>query len=249
MLMRYTQITNPKRITYNMKILFRFLILLLSLNVSAQHEIRTALESGANNVSEGTFLKLVAGYDYQWENLSVGADVRSRLIGNGTRMMDAFRAKVVLPFTVWEQKVEAMLFYQYLSMSDLIYESNPGFLITHKRKSFTYTLGTHVRSYLYTNKFDETLTDNSFTEWLNLIYEIKYRFINTEKWQATVAVTNYDQFLIHQESNPFLSTTFQYAVDKHFNMYATANYFTAGAFNLHVNSFGLWLRLGANVQF
>lgn len=222
---------------------------MLSINVSAQHEIRTSLEAGANNVSDGTFLKLVAGYDYEWQKLSVGADVRSRLIGNSTRIMDAFRVKAAFPLLISEHNVEAMLFYQYLSMSDLIYESKPGFLLTHKRKSFTYTLGTHVRSYLYTDKTDVLLDYNSFTEWLNLIYEIKYRFINTEKWQATVAVTNYDQFLIHQESNPFLVSAFQYSVDESFKLYANVNYFTSGAFNLHVNSFGFWLRVGASVQF
>lgn len=231
-----------------------FVILVLStvVNLFSQNVLNASFETGVNNVSEGAILKLNTGYHYNMKKFSAGADFRSNLLGNGAHFIDAFRLNTIFPVMLLGKKIDATLFYHYLALTDLLYETNPGLLLSLKNNAITLVLGTHVRTFSYSKsaRNDFNIVDNyHLTEWFNLIYELNYQFVASEKWKADVAISNFDKFLYHQETNPFIKSKVQYAMNGRWKINSEILYITSGALNLHVNSFGFLLRLGVSAHF
>jgi hypothetical protein len=66
----------------------------------------------------------------------------------------------------------------------------------------------------------------------------------THKWNAGITVTNFDHFMINQETNPYVNLKGFFKICSPVRIFAEAWYKTAGALNMSSNYFGFLLRGG-----
>ena len=119
--------------------------------------------------------------------------------------------------------------------------------------SFTHwslTLGTNRRVYRLSNKAagEEANKDykDSFIEEWNMMYSAGYRLKPPEnKWNILFTVTDFDRFLIQQESNPMINARFDYRLNESLNLYSELWYKSSGLLNIKVDYFGTFIRIGA----
>jgi hypothetical protein len=119
--------------------------------------------------------------------------------------------------------------------------------------SFTHwklTLGTNRRVYRLSKKAsgEEANKDfkDSFIEEWNIMYSAGYRLKPPEnKWNMLFTVTDFDNFLIQQESNPMINARFDYRLNESLNLYSELWYKSSGLLNIRVDYFGTFIRLGA----
>ena len=78
-----------------------------------------------------------------------------------------------------------------------------------------------------------------FHENFNMMYSIGYSIKPTDDgWNAGLAITNFDSFIIEQGVNPALRLRGLYKPGSQVCLYAEAWYLTAGLLNLSMNHFG-----------
>ena len=192
-------------------------------------------DAGQNQMSEGFYLKssVNAGWQYNKYKLDVG--VENQILANKSKLISAWRLGLTREIQIYKQHVQAMLFYKQNQFSEFITSSNWGLLFLLNKKHFEYAIGKNFS--MYTNQ------NSSLNENINLLYSFKY-FINerTKNWNVGICFTNYDYYNIHQETNPMLAIHGNYDINNHISLRTEIWYLTSGAFNLHVNYFGSFLR-------
>ena len=68
------------------------------------------------------------------------------------------------------------------------------------------------------------------------------------QWNLGGSMTNYDYFLIQQETNPMLTALFQYNINLNWRLYSELWYQGAGMLNLASNYYGFYFRAGFRWQ-
>jgi len=76
------------------------------------------------------------------------------------------------------------------------------------------------------------------------LYKITYFQPLSEQSDLQVSVTNFDAFMIQQETNPMLITRVGYQTSTASKMYIDLGYLQAGLLNIRVNYFGYFVRGG-----
>jgi len=112
------------------------------------------------------------------------------------------------------------------------------------------TLGSNRRVYRLSNKAareeaNKEFKDSFIEEW-NFMYSAGYRLKPREnKWNIMFTVTDFDRFLIQQESNPMINARFDYRINESLNLYSELWYKSSGLLNIKVDYFGTFIRIGA----
>jgi hypothetical protein len=63
-------------------------------------------------------------------------------------------------------------------------------------------------------------------------------------WNFMAAVTNYDLFVIQQETNPMVNVRFDYMLSEPLRLYSELWYKSSGFLNDQVNYFATFIRIG-----
>ena len=233
------------------RIVLILLICLVSYNpVSGQIGLQSYGDIGVNNVSDGTYAMLAVMPAYELNQYKARAGFLLTFSSQSENIFSGYF--VSASGTVMPDKfpLEIGGFYHWNSFSNELRETIWGLLLGHSREHWQFNLGINFRTYKLSKKFVE---DNGFPDdadtkirepW-NLMYAVTY-FIkpNDHKWNLGATVSNFDYFLIEQETNPMLNIKFLYQTAPKTTLFTEVWYKSAGLMNIRVNYFGFFLRVG-----
>ncbi len=232
--------------------IFLYLIILATLlqNTTAQAQWQSGFHAdiGIHNASDGGFVRMANVTGFQFNKTTIETGFQAELLSHRPTFFSGFMLRASRELQVGEQKVQLTGLYTLSLFSDLMHELNRGLYATTSHKNFHFELGTHFRTYVYNKKAREEyviLGNSRLTESWNLIYTIGYSLKPSEHpWNISLAVTNLDLFLIHQETNPMLQLSGKYNISSNISLYLDGFYQQAGLFNINIHYFGFYLRPG-----
>ncbi len=222
------------------------LMMLCCYPAKSQIELDYSLDLGQSNVSQGLYLStaLVAAYSFDKYTLDAGAQFQ--LIHPAHRVFSAAEFVANRRFYIGKQILSVEAFYLYRNFSSLMFISDWGLAVGMRLKHWQFDLGQDFKSYRVREKALSYETEgNVLRENFNLIYHIAYFVNSPEKpWNISLSLTNRDQFLINQETNPMLSLRAESFVSSSMKLYLENWYKPAGSLNMSAHYFGYFLRTG-----
>jgi len=208
------------------------------------------IDIAKSNVTDGVLFRAasistltVRSYHLQTGFLFSYSNQKSiRLNGSFLNLSGSFRIKKVL--------FEATLFYRNNPFSAMIHETNWGFMLACNSRHLSITLGDNYRIYKFTiNPTPEnnlkSVKSIRIVEPRNIMYSFTYFVMPIDhKWNASLTITNFDYFLIQQETNPMGACKLSYKLTSRLLLYSELWYQCAGVTNLQANYFGVNIRTG-----
>lgn len=220
------------------KLLLIFTVLvLINQFIKSQIEASIYTDFGHNQVSEGLFLKSAVIGKYTFNKFDVEAGIENEIISSEAKLISAWSLGFGREISINNFDIYAKAFFINQPFSEFVRQTNWGFLASTAYKHFGLKLGTNFRKY---SSNGSDVFENG-----NLMYDICYYLkADDHAWNTGISLTNFDDFVIHQETNPMLKLVGKYAFNDKLTWEIELWYITAGAFNLHVNYFGTFLRTG-----
>ncbi len=220
--------------------------LLFTIRAEAQVSADFSLTTGRNYVSFGQYVKFAGQFIYKYKGWGFSSGAGAVFFHERNKKLDALRFSVSKDFTLKEFLITSQIFYQWSPFSARLNDQTAGLLFGHKRKRWYFDLGANTRVFSLTNKYKtgSGYSEKALWEPINVMYRLTWHKPIGEKLEINSSVTNFDQFLIEQETNPFLLADFRYRVSEKSKIYFDAIYQQAGFFNIRVNYFGYYLRAG-----
>lgn len=224
--------------------------ILIAFGAKAQVSADLSLATGRNYVSFGQYAKFAGQFFYQYKGWNFSAGAGAIFSHEREKKLDALRLSLSKDYTIKELLFTTQIFYQRSPFSARLNDHTAGVLFNHKRNRWYFDLGANTRVYSLTNKYkgETGYSENALWEPVNVMYRLTWHKPVGDKLEINASVTNFDQFIIEQETNPFLLTDFRYKITEKSKIYFNAVYQQAGFFNIRVNYFGYYLRAGYNVN-
>ncbi len=227
--------------------LILFFLMLISLQtIKSQFTADISMMGGANYVSSGLYSEFSGGIRAvlsEWQFSAVTGVTFSNAREN---VFNALKIDVSKDLRIKEKPVTGHVFYQWQPFSAILHEHNAGIILYHRKNKFAYHVGLNTRVFKLTNVYAESNDYDQISIWepINLMYKITYYQPIDEKWEFKASVTNFDTFLIQQETNPMLITNLGYQLSGTSKLYMDLGYLQAGLMNIRVNYFGYFIRGG-----
>lgn len=237
---------------------FRITFILLSLIVSADLMAQPGLiiyaEAGKNNASGGLFIKsaVMANFGFGKNRIETGFQVDIKNYSPSHFSGYNINASREQSFSGCLFHLQG--FYTWTSSTEILRETNLGVLLDMRHKRFEMTIGTNFRTYAFKagaiDEYGIKEDAGKFHENFNMMYSIGY-YIKPEddRWNAGLAITNFDSFIIEQGVNPALRLRILYKPGSQVCLNAEAWYLTAGLINLSMNHFGFLFKTGISWNF
>lgn len=231
--------------------IFFSIFLLVSLHVKSQFSSTIAVESGENYASSGYYGNINGGVSYQFQDWQIATAAGITLSRAKENVLNALKFDVLRDFTIKEIPFKAEVFYQWRPYSGRLHEHDAGLLLHYNPKRFELQLGANTRIYKIPNSYASVnhYTEQTVWEIFNLMYKASYNQALSEQFNLKFTATNFDVFNIQQETNPMLIMSLGYALLKHAKLALDIGYLQAGLFNMRVNYFGYFTRLGFQYDF
>ncbi len=214
----------------------------------AQWQSSLHADLGANNVSEGVFIRMADVAGYRFGNNIIEAGIQVDLMSNRDVFFSGFLVKATREFMIRNRPISVTGLYAFTPFSSLMHEINRGVVASLIHKQFHFELGTGFRTYAYNKKArDQYSIDQNarITEKWNTLYTISYHLKSADHpWNISLAVTNQDYFIVQQETNPILKLSGICNLDDRFSVFLDAFYQQAGLFNINIHYFGFYIRPG-----
>ena len=227
------------------RVLF-FLLILISIQIKAQYSAGVSVEGGTNYASDGFYSDVTGEFSaniYDWQVATAAGISFSNASEN---IFNVLKLDVSRDFRINKIPLTGHVFYQWRPFSEILHEHNAGFIFHYLKNKFGYQLGLNTRFFKLPNKYAASNNYDHVSIWepINLMYKITYHQPLAEKWDLRASVTNFDAFLIQQETNPMLITNVTYKISPTSIMYIDMGYLQAGLMNIRVNYFGYFIRGG-----
>jgi hypothetical protein len=230
------------------KIIFIVLIILGCHNLNAQIQLSAYSDVGHSNISEGIYLKTSADISYKYHSFVLQSGFHNDIISNNTTLFSGFKLNVSHFFKFKQKNYNAKLFFISTTLSDFVHETNYGVLLSTEKEHFNFKIGAGFKNIGFTkNAIAETgINANGIVqEIFNPLYNFSYTLNKAAlPWNVGIGITNIDHFIVNQATNPMTTVFGHYKISDSVRLTAEVWYKTAGAFNLHVNYFGLFFRPG-----
>jgi len=237
--------------SYSEKIRGGLIILLIisSVCVVAQPGLTFYTDAAKNSVSDGLFIRsALLGY-YTIGKYQLKAGLQNNLVNGNNIFLSGFRADGVREFKIKNALLELSVFRLWTACSKIMQETNYGCSFSMKTKHFDLLTGTNFRTYSLRNKAlkDYEIGDGAtkIHENFNLMYSFGYNLKPSHyRWNVGITLTNIDNFLINQETNPYFNIKGYYKVSPLVCLFAEGWYKNAGVTNICSNYFGFVIRGG-----
>ncbi|MDD3716282.1 MAG: hypothetical protein PHT46_04155 [Candidatus Marinimicrobia bacterium] len=225
------------------------LALFLPRMMPAQWQFSAQADAGEHNASEGFYLRTGAVAEYRYAGTRLGAALQFDLLGNVPKVWSGLNLHLNQELKIRDFPFALGAFFLYKPYSELQYENNWGLLAQTDYRHFHFMLGNGFRAFRLTRQAIQSFPEDAGTvirENWNLIYRIGYNLKSEEcTWNAGLAVTNMDRFLMNQETNPMLLLHGNLELVSDLDLFAEFWYKQAGVFNISANYFGFFFRMGA----
>ena len=230
------------------------LLFLSAMNMFPQAVVSAYMDMGQNNVSNGLYIKTAGLANYQYGKYRIGAGFQLDLKSPNENIFSGLNLNASREFLIKDFPLEIQGFYTLTPFSDISRETNWGLILSIQPKHFIIRIGTNFRTYALNKKAIsnyEIDADTKIKENWNLMYSFSYylkSFANL--WNVGLSLTNFDHFIINQETNPIFNINAWYKPTIPFKLFIETWYKSSGAFNLSVNNFGFFVRTGIiwNIQ-
>ncbi|MEA4935741.1 MAG: hypothetical protein VB102_03760 [Paludibacter sp.] len=214
--------------------------------INAQLSSFIYVETGENYVSSGMYTDITGNISAKINRWELG--ITSGLTFSEARQ-DRFNALSIdlsRSFKLKELSFDGKLFYQWRPFSERLHEQNAGLLIAYKKNWFGLEMGLNTRIYYLTDRVISLNNYQQTTIWepLNLMYKFTYFAPFSEKIHFRASITNYDTFIIQQETNPMIIIKLDYQLSQSTKLNLGVGYLQSGLMNIRVNYFGYFIRGG-----
>lgn len=232
------------------KILALLLLLFVVFGANAQLSLHGYIDVGKNNASSGVFFRPAVITSYERYNFKLQSGFLWTLPSQNDNGVAAWEVCLMRSFHIKKAKFEGGMFYRHQPFSNLVREHNWGVLLGFNSKHFRMRLGNNSRTFKFTSKGINELgltedDDVKISEPRNLMYAFTYYVKPYEhRWNIAISITDYDHFLIQQETNPMIMGSFTHDLPHKMKIYSEVWYQSAGLLNLQVNYFGFNFRTG-----
>jgi len=225
-------------------------LILLPLQMHGQFLLRDQLVTGSNTVSDGLFVRndLVLAWEKDIFSLSGGLELSS---GNVNPMLVS-GWNLTANVSVLQQAfpIDLTAFFLRNPYSSLSRETNFGLGASYKRPHVRLQLGIGTRIWsLVPDKTDPTgLPDDpdyTIIEYRNFLYSFSY-FLNEPeaKWNLELRLSDFDEFLVQQETNPMVALAFMLELKPGLHFLASGSYQGSGMLNLQADYYGYYFKTG-----
>jgi len=128
-------------------------------------------------------------------------------------------------------------------------ETNIGIIFGHQWKHIDAQLGFNVRLYSIDPVQVDPSKDHTIWEYRNFVYRGMYWVMDRRSdWNLGAGFTNYDWFIIQQETNPALRFAGFYYLNEELKLMAEWWMQPSGMLNLHADLYGYFFRIGVKWQ-
>lgn len=219
------------------------------MSTNAQFMLEGHLDGGNNNLSKGVYLQFSnIGY-YERSYWGAQAGWQLGLVQSRDVFFNSWYINVYGKIPLGNLKLNVGGEYLWTAFSPEMREINWIVTAGTSLKHWRFVIGNNSRIYRLSNKTtDNDLSvdpDSRIIEGWNLMYFASFAVKPVEnKWNITFAITDYDRFLIQQETNPMLNLRFDYKLNRQLNLYSELWYIGSGFLNMKVNYFGTLFRTG-----
>jgi hypothetical protein len=231
------------------RVILSIVLLVTGMSLSAQPEFTLYNETGKNISSQKLIIKSAAFVSISSGKTSLDAGLQYDHKSINENNFTGFSVSSSRSFSIKGTPVSINGFYIQTRPTSILNEFNWGALLNLRHNRFEMSLGTNFRTLSINKKglseFMVSDDDSRIHEVYNIMYSFSY-YLNRsdEKWNAGLSLTNIDNFVINQETNPFIKLNGSWNIDSRLNLYSEACYKISGASNLEVNYFGFYLRTG-----
>ena len=228
--------------------LISFICFIQQINLSAQYQTTFYADIGQTVVSDGLLLKIADLTSYQFGKNKLEAGLQIDILSNSDRFFSGYNIQVSREWTIKSFPLETQAFFILTPFSDILHETNWGILLGINRNHYAIKIGTNFRTYAYNHKAIDTYsfeTDTRMHENWNLMYSFNGYIKPIDNiWNIGLSLTDIDNFIINQETNPIINLQFTYRFKPSLKLYLESWYKNAGALNMNVNYFGFFIRSG-----
>jgi len=224
-----------------------FFLILCSIQViQAQFSADLSVEGGSNYVSSGFYSDVSGGFSAKVSDWRITSAAGVSFSDARENIFNALKLDVSKDFNLNQTPLTGHVFYQWRPFSTILHEHNAGFIVHFLKNKFGYQLGINTRVYNLTSQYAASNNYDYTNIWepVNLMYKITWHHHLADKWDLKASVTNFDAFMIQQETNPMLIANVAYQLSTKTKMYFDAGYLQAGLMNIRVNYFGYFIRGG-----
>ncbi len=238
----------------NFRITAGFLFLIVSADLTAQPGLTMYADAGKNNASGRPLYQISSHGNYEFgknmieTGFQFGIKNACNSISQDLILMhqESFHYRGCL--------FHLQGFYTWKDCSEILCETNWGALIDMRHKRFEMAIGTNFRTYAFKpgaiDEYGIKKDAGKFHENFNMMYSIGYYIKPADDlWNAGLAITNYDSFIIEQGVNPALRLRGLYKPSSQVCLYTEAWYLTAGFLNMSMNYFGFLFKTGISWNF
>ena len=208
------------------------------------------LDAGSSTVSDGAFLRPAVMAAYRFDKFSVGTGFQWTFSSAERKVLSGGFISGSSDFKVREFPLSADLFVRRNPFSDVVRETLFGTVLKHERSRLDIHFGYHMRRY----RLNESAIEQgdllsgpalAIWEYRNFMYRGTLRLNEQDaQWNLSVSVTNFDYFLIQQETNPMFNFAGYFRISDAVKLHSSLWYQGAGMFNIHANHYGFYFRTG-----
>lgn len=223
-----------------------FILIVCLQNIQAQFSSSVYIETGENYVSSGMYADITGNISQKIKQWELGLTTGLTFSEARQYRFNALGLDLSREFKLKEFSFNGKLFYQWKPFSERIHEQNAGLLMAYEKKWFGIEMGLNTRIYNLTDRIVSLNNYQHTTIWepLNLMYKFTYFTFISEKIHFRTSITNYDTFIIQQETNPMIVTKLDYQLSQSTKLNLGVGYLQSGLMNIRVNYFGYFIRGG-----
>jgi hypothetical protein len=237
--------------SYSLKItgVLFILFFMIRINVVAQPGLTIYTDMARNSVSDGLFIRSAFLGNYSSTNYRLKAGLQTNLFNGNNITLSGYRIDGSREFKIKNTLLGIHGFFLWTSATRILQQTNYGCAFTMNCPHFDMLIGTNFRTYSFKrNALKDYGIGNDETkihENLNLMYSFCYNLKPSDhRWNAGVTLTNIDNFMINQETNPYFNLKGYYKVSSAVRLFAEGWYKNAGVTNISSNYFGFLIRGG-----
>lgn len=230
-------------------LLVSILFLFSIADIKAQFQVEGLFDLGNNNLSSGLYVQFSNTGNFEKEFWGAQTGYQLGLIQPQNVFFNSWYGSSYGKIPIG--KINLVLGGEYLwtAFSHDLREINWIVFARTTLKHWKFGLGNNSRIYRFSTKASNNNqdidTENKITEGWNFMYNMQYMLKpDGNKWNLMAAVTNYDIFLIQQETNPMVNVRFEYSLSEPLRLYSELWYKSSGFLNDQVNYFATYLRIG-----
>jgi hypothetical protein len=231
-------------------VLLYFIILAWSLaDLNAQYVLEGQMDLGNNNLSRGLYLQFsnIGYYEKQYWGMQAGYQLG--LVQPQDVFFNSWYVNAYGKIPLGKIKLDLGGEYLWAAFSPEMREINWIVLAKTSLKHWRFALGNNSRIYRLSRETAKTDSEadpeSRIIEGGNMMYSAGFMLKTDEnRWNLTLTITDYDHFIIQQETNPIANIRFDYRLKEPICLYSELWYKSAGFFNIRVNYFGMLFRIG-----